>query len=155
MHMVLGDKRALEGLPLKILISVLVIALSAQPLYDSLSYLGYTQDLSRAMDEAQEIRRAALSAFIAGPGNIRTVSVDLGEGTSSFSIRLGGGDGDGSTRKIDVLYQGGAAATLTFEGEGLCMLGSAGKVFVIEHDQELRLSCLSSRTGDVVLVEVL
>ena len=46
MHMVLGDKRALEGLPLKILISVLVIALSAQPLYGSLSYLSYTQGLS-------------------------------------------------------------------------------------------------------------
>jgi hypothetical protein len=155
MDMVLGDKRALEGLPFKILISVLVIALSAQPLYGSLSYLGYAQGLSLAMDEAQEIRKAALSAFIAGPGNVRIVSVDLGEGTPPFSIRLGGGVGDGSTRKIDVLYEGGAAATLTFEGEGLCLVGSAGKVFVVEHDQELRLSCISSRTGDVVMVEAL
>ena len=153
--MLLGDKRALEGLPLKILISVMVIALSAQPLYASVSYLGYTQGLSRAMDEAQEIRRAALSAFIAGPGNIRTVSVDLGEGTSSFSIRLGGGDGDGSTRKIDVLYGGGAAATLTFEGEGLSIVGSAGKILVLDHDLELRLSCVLGQIEDVVLVEVL
>lgn len=153
--MVLGDKRALEGLPLKILISVMVMALSAQPLYGSLSYLGYTQGLSQAMDEAQEIRGAALSAFIAGPGNVRIVSVELGDGTSSFSIRLGGGEGDGTTRKIDVLYEGGIAATLTFEGEGLSMVGIAGKVFIIGHDQELRLSCLSSLTGSVVLVEAL
>jgi hypothetical protein len=155
MYMALRDKRALEGLPLKILISVMVIALSAQPLYGSLSYLGYTQGLSQAMDEAQEIRRAALSAFIAGPGNVRLVSIDLGDGASSFSIRLGGEDGDGTTKKIDVLYEGGTAATLTFEGEGLCMIGSAGMVFVIDHDQDLRLSCVSSRAGSVVLVEAL
>jgi hypothetical protein len=155
MCMALGDKRALEGLPLKILISVMVIALSAQPLYGSLSYLGYTQGLSQAMDEAQEIRRAALSAFIAGPGNVRIVSIDLEDGASSFSIRLGGGDGDGTTRKIDILYEGGTAATLTFEGEGLCMIGSAGKVFVIDHDQDLRLSCVSNQAGSAVLVEAL
>jgi len=129
--------------------------LSALPLYDSLNYLGYSQSLGRAVQEAEAIKESALSAFIGGPGNIRKVSVQLSEAPGSFSLTLGGSDGEGRSRTIDVLYHGDLAATVVFEDQGLSIIGPEGKSMIIEGKQEVRLTCCEGVNGDVVLAEII
>jgi hypothetical protein len=148
------DIRGLEGLPLKLLISVTIITLSIQPLYGAISYLGYSQNLGYALHEAEAIKRAALSAFVGGPGNVRKVAVSLSHGSVSFSIRLGGCEGEGRTRTIDVLWNGAVAATITLEGLGLSIICREGSEIVIEGSQELLLSCSAGQDRDVVIAEI-
>ena len=155
MSMIMLDKKALEGLPLKLLITVMIIALSVQPLFGSLSYLAYAQNLGGAVEEAEAVKRAALSAFIGGPGNVRKVTLHLGEGSASFSIRLGGDEGEGRSRTIDVLWHGNVAASVALEGQGLSIISLEGKDIIIDGNQDLRLSCWERASGDVVIAEVL
>lgn len=151
--MIARDSRGLVGLPLKLLISVMIIALSAQPLYGAISYLGYSQSLGVAVQEAEDIKKAALSAFAGGPGNVRKVDVHLSQGSLAFSIRLGGAEGEGRTRTIDVLWNGAIAATITLDGNGFSIVSKEGNEVLIEGNQELRLSCSASESGDVVIAE--
>ncbi|MDD1756122.1 MAG: hypothetical protein LUQ39_04730 [Methanomassiliicoccales archaeon] len=151
--MSLRDKRGLEGLPLKLLITVMILALSIQPLYASLSYLGYGQELGRAVQEAEAIKEAAVSAYLGGPGNIRKVSISMNDGPGSFSIRLGGAEGEGTSKTIDILYYGNLAATVTLEGQSLSIISMEGQSLIVEGKQELRLTCCQRAMGDIVLVE--
>jgi len=149
------DARALEGLPLKLLISVMIIAMSAQPLYGSLSYLNYSSNLGAAVQGAEAIKKGALSAFVGGPGNVRKVAIHLDGGSNSFSIRLGGGEDESRSRTIDVLWHGSIAATVSLEGRGLSIVCLDGKDIIIEGSQELLLTCIVGRCGDVVIAEAI
>jgi hypothetical protein len=94
-----------------------------------------------------------MSAYLGGPGNIRKVSISINDGPGSFSIRLGGSEGEGSSKTIDILYHGNLAATVAMEGQGLSIVGMEGQSLIIEGKQELRLTCCQRAMGDTVLVE--
>ncbi len=149
------DDRGLEGLPLKLLISVMIVSLSAQPLYGAIAYLDYSQDLGLAVQQAESIRKAAVSAFIGGPGNIRKVSIHLGDQPSTFSIRLGGAEDESRTGSIDVLKDGGTAASITLGGQGIRIVGKEGNEIIIKGDQTLQLTCMAMRSGDLIIAETI
>lgn len=149
------DRRGLEGLPLKLLITSLVISLSAPALYSSVAYLDFASRLDRAMDVASEIKRAAVSAYVGGPGNVRIVSLKLDPiAEGSAAIRLGGEENEAQARVIEVLWEGELAATLTLEEPSFSIVTGQGSALLLEGLEDIRLSCEEGTEGPVVLVEV-
>jgi hypothetical protein len=134
---------------------VMVVALSAQPLYGSISYLNYSSNLGVAVREAEAIKKAALSAFMGGPGNVRKVAVRLSDGPDSFSIRLGGSEGQSGCHTIDLLWHGQTAANLLLDGLGLSIVTPDKEGIVIVGSQELLLTCIAGNQGDVIIAEVI
>ena len=86
------DRRALEGMPMKLLITSVLISITLPSVLGALQ--GYEREarIEELKAQVQRIRSAALSAFLGGPGNIRTVPVDLAVESSGggAAIELGG-----------------------------------------------------------------
>lgn len=94
------DIRALEGLPLKLMIVLLLVSISF-PIFIN-TYQHYTCALSSEVIEAEmeRLESAAISVFLGGPGSKRTVDLHLPTGleTQPVSIEIGGKCGTAQAR---------------------------------------------------------
>src|SRR5512137_3042702 len=98
------DCSGLESLPLKLMIVAIVAALSILPAADALSTLKNRDFLQRAESQLARIAATAEGLAISGPGNVRTISVDLSsDGSTRFYQLVLGDDADGSNASALVL----------------------------------------------------
>ncbi|MCU0860914.1 MAG: hypothetical protein MUE65_01180 [Methanomassiliicoccales archaeon] len=148
------DNQGLEGLPLKLLITSLVIALSIPAMNGAVCYLSYSKDLSIALGIAEDIRGAATSAFIGGPGNVRNVEIDLPAGCPA-SIMVGAAPEDPFGQLIEVMWKGEVAATVELCDPCFRIVTSQGVRLEIGGSTALRLACLDLGDELVVGLEVI
>ncbi len=135
------DRRAIEGMPLKLLLTSLLISLTLPTVLGALQGYERAMKIEELKGEVQKIRSAALSAYLAGPGNVRTVPIDLdGIGKGQGSIRLGGRPGTSDSTSIRYFLEGS-------EMGSVFMLEPAVSIVPIEGDS-LRIDCSS---GDLRL----
>ena len=123
-----NDCQGLESLPLKLMIVAIVAALSILPAAEALSTLKNRDFLQRAESQLDRIASAAESLAIAGPGNVRTISVDLSsEGPTKFS-RLVVGDSPNSSNASALVLElsSGSRMIRTLENPPACLTSSEG-----------------------------
>jgi len=89
------DRRALESLPLRLMIVAVVAAMSIVPAADALESLQDRDFLSRAGLMMDKVVWAAQALSMQGPGASRTVEVDLSSEGSLSAARLTIGDAPG------------------------------------------------------------
>lgn len=89
------DCRAVESLPLRLMIVAVVACLSVLPASDALDSFRNRDLVRRAALELEELVTVAQVMAVHGPGNVRTLSLDLrGDGSLRFD-RLMIGDSSG------------------------------------------------------------
>ncbi len=122
------DCGGLESLPLKLMIVAIVAALSILPAADALSTLKNRDFLQRAESQLARIAAAAEGLAIFGPGNVRTISVDLSsDGSTRFYQLVMGDVASGSNASALVLeLSTGSRMIRTLESPPACMTSSEG-----------------------------
>lgn len=108
MDLALKDKSALEGTPLKLMIVVAMIALSAPPLYGALGNFQETASINSIRAQVEELVMMIKELIKMGPGSKRTVEIRIpsdgsyliiGGASISESMSIGYGlKGDRPTR---------------------------------------------------------
>lgn len=105
--MLSGDRRALEGLPLKLLIMSLLISLTAPAIMGSLE--GYERSIARSeiVSEANRLARMSEEVLSAGEGNRRSITLELPQASSRYglAVEVGGGIDDTSAYSIRCLEE--------------------------------------------------
>ncbi|MFP4170825.1 MAG: hypothetical protein ACLFUV_07380 [Methanomassiliicoccales archaeon] len=145
------DKLGIEGLPLRLLISLLLISLSLPVVMDQIDRQEGEMAELAVREKAEKVKKVAVSVYMAGPGNVRTVEVDLSPGSSMI---IGGSISDPDSRSIRFLLDGESAGVeyldtvpvrISNDGESPLSLGSPGGQLVI--------SCVTDESGYWVKVE--
>ncbi|MEM0449434.1 MAG: hypothetical protein QW520_06400 [Methanomassiliicoccales archaeon] len=147
------NKKGVDGLPFKLLITLLVVTLSFPAMTSALEYFSYTSNLSLALKSANSIWEAGASAYIGGKGNIRTVHLHLP--SSLLAIKLGGGVNDAEAYIIEVLWKGEVAATVVFERPSFKLITEIGNRIELQGEATLRLTCVEITDKSAVLLEVI
>ena len=133
------DKRGLEGMPLKLLVGFLLIALMMPAVADSLSAYQRGMAIGELGRAVRQVKSAAQSCFLSGPGNVRTIDINADQRGNAI-IQLGGARGsleppditaslDGSTvvrehmldPRITIVVDGGKPIALHFAHERLLL----------------------------------
>jgi len=105
-----GDRRAVEEIPLRLMIVAVVVAMSVLPAAQALETLKTREFIARASQQLDEIARTAEVLSIEGPGSVRTLSLDF---TSSGRVEIdsfqmgGSSEGPNSTAIVLRLSNGG------------------------------------------------
>jgi hypothetical protein len=154
------DAKGLEGLPLKLLIVLLLISISSPVVFQSLQYHERTVTVETLRTMGEKIRSAVLSAYVAGPGNVRTVEVAIpvsshdgqgwmeiggpGESIESLSIRCWVGD-----HIIGTVYVSDPPVRMTSQSGNAVTIHSPGahlEVSCVELDGEISVLIGVGRT---------
>jgi hypothetical protein len=151
------DIRGLEGLPLRLLIVLLLISISSPVVIESLQYHEHTVIVEVLRTMGDRVRSAVLSAYVAGPGNIRSVEVtipissrdaqgwmEIGgpkESIESFSIRCWVGD-----HLIGTLYVSDPPVRMTSQSGSVMTVHGPGS--------HLEVSCVALDGEMIVLIGV-
>lgn len=83
------DRRALEGMPLKLIIVALMMAISVPTLYDALGNYRVTSSTAVLKGQVEKLQDAVQDLCRCGPGNQRTVQLTLPADGSGYII-IGG-----------------------------------------------------------------
>ena len=149
--MAIKDRRALEGMPLKLLIVTLLISLSAPIVLSSLGSFQARTSESQAMMAAEHIRETITATYLSGPGNHRILESPLPD--SSCTIDIGGDLNRTESMVIKVFHDGGV--------ERVYLSDPAVRVTTAGHDHfhltsgiaRLSFTCVSDN-GTYVLVGI-
>lgn len=133
--MTIGDKRGVEGMPLKLVIVAILIALTAPSIYGSLGNFQKATSTNILRNQAEEVALIAQELVKSGVGNQRSVKISIptdgsylmfGGTTRSEMMSIGFGDIDGNIVRIyltdpNVLFITQETSGLVVEGPG-CQL---------------------------------
>lgn len=147
--------RGLEGLPLKIAIVVIVMAISSPIIYGSLRAYEAAKLESQMGSEASAIAELAKLLYTGGPGNAQQLTVNLRGGVTSRSDYMEIGDVPNGTYASCIRYRvrGLAMKTLLIEGPNVPMRGSDGEPLrMFEGKHSLMLECKSVSCGQYIEV---
>jgi len=136
------DCHAVESLPLRLMIFAIVVGLSVLPAAEALDTFRNRDLIRRAALELDEIMAAAQMMAIQGPGNVRTLAVDLrGDGSLRFDTLSIGDSEDGPNLSSAVLrFKNGAVLSRSaLEPPVWLRSASGGAVTVDSPLFELRL----------------
>ena len=99
------DIRALEGLPLKLMIVALLVSMTFPFFLGCYNHYAEVLTCEGLESELEEIESAVYSTFIGGPGSVRTVEVtiSLTAGQSSGKVEIGGSLGSHDARSLRYL----------------------------------------------------
>jgi hypothetical protein len=145
------DIKGLEGLPLKLLIVFLLISISTPVVLEGLQSHERTVIATGLRAEAEEIRSAVLSAFIAGPGNVRSVDVTLPVSSRNGQGRIEVGGSVESIESFSIRYWLGDSliGTLFLNEPPVRMTSEDGNAtIVVGVGAHLRISCVEG-DGDL------
>jgi len=150
------DGRALEGLPLKLMIVLLLVSISF-PIFIN-SYHQYTCVLSSEVIELEieRLESAAISAFLGGPGSKRTVDLNLPRGSEGqiIAIEIGGKCGTAQARCLRY-HVGEISGTKFIEGLPIDITSSNGDpILVSSPGAKLTFECLQDATGSWIEARV-
>lgn len=150
------DRRGLEGLPLKLMIVALLIALSAPAVLGSVE--GFERSATRAalQAEASSLVAIAQEAFQAGEGNRRTATIEVpGNGNDRLALAIGGDGEKTESLSVRCLQEDQIVSTIMLD-HPMVRLHAPGDVPLVlgpgKHD--LLLSCVMSKGNLFVDVEV-
>lgn len=152
--MKLSDINGLEGLPLKLLIVFLLISISTPVVFESLQSHERTVIITGLRTEAEEIRSAVISAYIAGPGNVRSVDVTLPISSRNEQGRIEVGGNIESIDSFSIRYWLGdkLIGTLFVNEPPIRMISEDGNATtVIGVGAHLRISCVDG-DGDLIIL---
>ncbi|MDD1769502.1 MAG: hypothetical protein LUO79_00280 [Methanomassiliicoccales archaeon] len=138
------DRRGIEGMPLKLLLTSLLISLTLPTVLGSLQGYDRATKVEELKVAVQKIRSAALSAYLAGPGNVRTVPIDLDlGGKSQASITLGGRPGTSNSTVIRYFLQGSEMGSVFLLEPKVSIVPEDGESLKIDGSiTNLRLECV-------------
>ncbi len=155
--MLAGDRRALEGLPLKLLIMSLLISITAPAVLGSME--GYDRSVARSEVASQAARLAQLIEEVRsdGEGNRREITVTLPEAASKhdLSVELGGNEGNASALTVRCLENGNVFSSIVLDDPPARTVTLSGSPLRLEAGETtLMLECVRNDGRIIVLVEV-
>ena len=109
-HRLNRDERGIMSLPLKLMITMVIIALSVPMLTDALDHNQEDVAAAEMTQEADKFKNAACLAHFSGNGCSRTVDISLPAGCEMCV----GGEG-GNAYSIRMVYNGNLVSTEYFE----------------------------------------
>lgn len=148
---------AVEGIPLKLFIAILVAGLSIVPAADALERLNAREFVKRAMLELNKVILAAQVLAIAGPGGVRTLSLDFSSDCDLSMEWLTIGDelGGPNMSSAVVRLSSGASLVRTGAEPPIWMKSPDGGPLQVQSEEfELRMSIILSDDYPFILVEV-
>lgn len=148
------DCQAVESVPIKLVIVAVVVSLSVVPAAEALDVLRNRDLVRRAAMELEELVTVAQVMAIQGPGNVRTLSVDLrGDGSLRFDMLTIGDSGRGPNVSSAILrFTNGAIVTRSANEPPVWLRSASGGALIVDHPIfELRLeSVLEHRVLSIV-----
>lgn len=149
-----NDRRAVEGLPLKLMIVATLISISFPFLFNALENFQQNIELQKIKEIADRIRSEAISCYIAGPGNIR--NIEITSDTSNLFLDIGGNFNSTECRSIRCFIDSTLACTIFLEKLPV-RLSSNGEdsLFIQVTDCILFFECISDEHGTWVKVGIL
>ena len=155
MH-IASDDQGLESLPLKLMVVAIVASLSIIPAADALDNLRARDFARRADLQLAQVVSCAELLTVAGPGNVRTISLDFsGHGKERFSRLLIGDALDGPNRSSVILELREGDLMVRSANQPPAMLCSP-QLKCLEIDSlatEIRMTSVRSGEGTHVIVE--
>jgi len=150
------DRRALEGLPLKLMIVALILSLSF-PLFMSMLE-DFDENLieQKVKTEVERLHSAALSCYFSGPGNVRIMEAGSLSLHESFFMEIGGDLN--STHSRSIRYLAGDGATITsYLDEVPVRLSTqdSDSLRIQGWPYTIRMECVSDSNGIWVMVSLL
>lgn len=152
------DRKGLEGLPLKLMIIFLILSLTMPILMESAEYYDVLVIKKNLIIEAEKIRRGAYSVYLSGPGNLRTIDVEIPEGTFGQVCRLefGGSVNDSASLMIKCFINDNLCGTIILDNPRISIVSNSGQPIVLENDGvTLSLSCVEIDRSRFVQAEVI
>lgn len=128
------DCDAVETIPLRLMIVAVVASLSILPAAEALDTLRNKDFVRRASLELDEIVSAAQVMSIQGPGNTRTITVDLrGDGTLRFGkIHIGDVQGGPNMSSAVLRFGNGASLVRTADEPPVWIRSISGGPLVLD-----------------------
>ncbi len=151
------DSKGLEGLPLKLLIVLLLISLSSPLVYESLHCHERTVAVENLKTLSERIRSVVLSAYVSGPGNVRTIdaSIPASVDGEQAMIEIGGSEGTLESLSIRAWIGEQKVSALYLQDPPVRMCSEYGDALTIHSPgSSLEFSCVQTEEGVVVLVGV-
>lgn len=148
--MAVFDKRAVEGMPLKLAFVTILLSLAVPTVLASLSSFQQQSASLRYQDEAARVKRLAEQVYMAGPGNARTIQLHLPAGNGMMVL-----GGNTSWKQSRISYMApGAIPTDIYLGDPLVRFKTANSEGqVLSGDCQLTLRCVALTEG--LFVEVI
>lgn len=148
-----GDRRAIEGLPLKLMIVATLISISTPFLFNALENFQQDIELQNIKDIADGIRSEAISCYLAGSGNVR--NIDISSTTSNLFLEIGGNLNSTECRSIKCYIDNRVVWTIFFDKLPV-RLSSNGEdsLFIQITDCALFFECVFDGHGTWVKVGV-
>jgi hypothetical protein len=151
------DQRAVEALPLRILIIAIIAAVSIVPAADALESLRQSEFLKRAEHQLDVIISTAETLVMEGPGSARTLALDFSSyGRARFSLLVLGDalGGPGMARVMLTLSTGSKMLSIA-DNPPVWIRGVGGSGLIIQTPVfDLRLECTLDGGMDYVLAQV-
>jgi len=148
------DCNAVETIPLRLMIVAIVASLSILPAAEALDTLRNRDFVKRASLELDEIVSAAQIMAIQGPGNVRTITVDLrGDGTLRFDhLSIGDTQGGPNMSSTVLRFENGASLVRSADEPPVWIRSASGDALQITSSRfTLRLnSVFENHTLSVV-----
>lgn len=151
------DRQGLEGLPLKLLIVALLISISFPCVWETLAYYDNVVIFQETTREVEEINDAAVSAYMAGPENVRLVKIRIRESLTGESpvIELGGQIDSPEVMLIAIIWRDVPSMTFFLRDPAFSLITADGHRLTIgPGETDLRLTCVRTNTGRTIVAEI-
>lgn len=129
-----NDCRAVESLPLRLMIVAVVACMSVLPAAEALDTFRNRDLVRRAALELDELMAVAQVMAIQGPGNVRTLAVDLrGDGSLRFDrLTIGDSEGGPNTSSAVLRFTNGAVLSRSALEPYVWLRGASGGVLTVD-----------------------
>lgn len=151
-----NDQRAVEAIPLRLMIVAVVAALSVLPAASALEALKSREFLARAAHQLDDIAGTAEVLLIEGPGSVRTMSFDFSSsGRIGFRSLVVGDASEGTnSSSIVLMLTNGGTMVRTVAGEGIGISARDGTALRLLSERfDLRMSVQFEKGVPWILAE--
>lgn len=150
------DRRGIEGMPLKLMLIGLMVSLSLPAVIGSLDSYEESVAKTSLRTSAEELAAAATEVFVAGEGNVRTLTVEFSPSASRGDgrIEVGGPLSGAASLGVRCMYGGAVFHTAYMSDPPVRLVTAGGTLSVGPGPTEIALSCVRTDGRLVVLAEV-
>lgn len=150
------DFQAVESIPLRLMIVAVVVCLSVLPAAEALDTFRNRDLVRRSALELDELIAVAQVMAIQGPGNVRTMSVDLrGDGSMRFDrLAIGDSEGGPNMSSATVRFTNGAQISRFAQEPAVWLRSGSGECLIVDSPiAELRLESIYENRMLSIIVE--
>lgn len=150
--MAIRDNNALEGMPLKLVIIVMMLALTVPSVYASLGDFQEVTSTNSLKNEAEDLASKVHDLAVRGPGNQMTVTIDVPSDGSFMTI---GGTTRSEMMSIGYGVRGGEVVRYYLTDPNVLFITPQEGGMVIDGPGcTMRLKCVESDSGNVIEVSL-